>query len=176
MAVETHYDILGIAPDASPSEIKAAYKSAARQCHPDVAGKDEKAKARFEAVTKAYKVLSDPEKRRWYDQQVTMPQSVDGLLVRHASGSQIVSAILPAAPAESRPGLHMVRVVPAEASAVEAGKVAPEDALPELPGENRLELPDAEYGFRWGRCLSAGDAGKNGAGSGDLFLLLAPKK
>lgn len=59
------YDILGVARDASASDIKKAYRKLARTLHPDVAGPDKAEE--FKAVNEAYDVLSDEEKRRLYD-------------------------------------------------------------------------------------------------------------
>lgn len=61
-----HYDVLGVSRDATGEEIKKAYRKLARRYHPDVnTGGDEQEK--FKAVTHAYEVLSDPQKRRVYD-------------------------------------------------------------------------------------------------------------
>jgi molecular chaperone DnaJ len=60
------YAILGISRDASPDEIKKAYRNLARQLHPDV-NPDEATQERFKEVTRAYDVLSDPKKREMYD-------------------------------------------------------------------------------------------------------------
>ena len=64
--VETCYDILGVAPDATPDEIRAAYRRLARQYHPDV-NPDPDASERFIAIHQAYEVLIDPEARVRYD-------------------------------------------------------------------------------------------------------------
>lgn len=61
-----HYDVLGVSRDASPEEIKKAYRRLARELHPDVNPSGEAAE-RFKSVTHAYDVLSDPEQRERYD-------------------------------------------------------------------------------------------------------------
>ncbi|NDB96815.1 MAG: J domain-containing protein [Verrucomicrobia bacterium] len=60
------YRDLGVSRRASASEIKAAYRDAAKKYHPDK-NKDEDAQIRFQKIAAAYETLSDPEKRRLYD-------------------------------------------------------------------------------------------------------------
>jgi molecular chaperone DnaJ len=60
------YDLLEVGRDASPDDIKRAYRRLARQLHPDT-NPDPAAEARFKEITVAYEVLSDPEKRERYD-------------------------------------------------------------------------------------------------------------
>lgn len=62
-----HYTTLGIARDATPDEIKKAYRRLARQYHPDANPGDEGAAEHFKEVNRAYEVLSDPQKRANYD-------------------------------------------------------------------------------------------------------------
>ncbi|HLP23168.1 MAG TPA: molecular chaperone DnaJ [Microbacteriaceae bacterium] len=61
-----HYEVLGVARDASADDIKKAYRRLARELHPDVNPSPDAAE-RFKEVTHAYDVLSDPESRQRYD-------------------------------------------------------------------------------------------------------------
>lgn len=70
MATRTkdYYDILGVAENASRDEIKQAYRKLAKKHHPDANPDDPQAAERFKEVSEAHRVLSDPEKRKQYDQ------------------------------------------------------------------------------------------------------------
>jgi curved DNA-binding protein len=61
-----YYEVLGVQRDASPEDIRRAYRKLAREHHPDV-NKDPGAEDRFKEVSEAYEVLRDPEKRERYD-------------------------------------------------------------------------------------------------------------
>lgn len=62
-----YYKVLGVAPEATPEEIKKAYRRLARKFHPDVS-KEPNAEARFKEIGEANEVLKDPDKRAEYDQ------------------------------------------------------------------------------------------------------------
>ncbi|HEY3499347.1 MAG TPA: J domain-containing protein [Polyangiaceae bacterium] len=62
------YKDLGVARDASADDIKKAYRKLASQLHPDKNPGDKKSEARFKVVNRAHQVLSDPEKRKLYDE------------------------------------------------------------------------------------------------------------
>lgn len=64
---DNYYETLGVRRDASADEIKKAYRSLARQFHPDANPGDEEAERRFKELAQAYEILSDPERRAQYD-------------------------------------------------------------------------------------------------------------
>ena len=67
-ASKDYYKTLGVARGASEKDIKSAYRKLARKFHPDVNPGDKQAEERFKEIGEAYEVLSDPDKRRKYDQ------------------------------------------------------------------------------------------------------------
>ena len=68
MAYIDYYQVLGVDKKASQDDIKKAYRKLARKHHPDLNPNDPTAKDKFQAINEANEVLSDPEKRKKYDE------------------------------------------------------------------------------------------------------------
>ena len=67
-AKQDYYELLGVARNADATAIKKAYRKLAKKYHPDTNAGDPTAEQKFKDVTEAYSILSDPEKRKLYDQ------------------------------------------------------------------------------------------------------------
>ena len=68
MAYIDYYQVLGVDKTASQNDIKKAFRKLARKYHPDLNPNDSSAKDKFQAINEANEVLSDPEKRKKYDE------------------------------------------------------------------------------------------------------------
>ena len=66
------YEVLGISKTADEKTIKKAYRKLAKKYHPDMNPGDKTAEQKFKEVTDAYNILSDPEKRKLYDQYLSL--------------------------------------------------------------------------------------------------------
>ena len=67
--MKDYYAVLGVDREASPDQIKKAYRQLAKRFHPDVNGGDAQAEARFKQIHEAYSTLGNPELRAAYNQQ-----------------------------------------------------------------------------------------------------------
>ena len=63
-----YYEVLGVDKGADDATIKKAYRQLAKKYHPDMNPGDKEAEKKFKEASEAYAVLSDPDKRRQYDQ------------------------------------------------------------------------------------------------------------
>src|SRR5215468_5639072 len=72
-----YYGILGVKKSASSEEIRKAFRKLARKYHPDVNPGDKKAEERFKDLSEANDVLSDPKKRKIYDQLGFYSDNID---------------------------------------------------------------------------------------------------
>jgi len=83
-----HYQLLGVPPGATAREVTRAYREAMRRTHPDRVGPAFRAKAeeRAKGLNAAYRVLSNPERRRAYDESIKTKTIQDQLMSRYADG------------------------------------------------------------------------------------------
>ena len=72
-----YYKILEVEEDASEEEIKLAYRRLAKKYHPDLNKTDPKAKEKFIKLHEAYDTLSDPQRKKIYDQAGYNPKNID---------------------------------------------------------------------------------------------------
>src|SRR5438046_4248409 len=72
-----YYEILGVKKSASTEEIRKAFRKLARKYHPDVNPGDKSAEEKFKALSEANDVLSDPKKRKIYDQVGFYSDNID---------------------------------------------------------------------------------------------------
>jgi len=83
-----HYKLLGVSYQATPAEIKRAYRAAMKRSHPDRLAADQRveAEAHARALNEAYAVLSKPEAKLRYDQQLKSTMVQDQIMSRYAGG------------------------------------------------------------------------------------------
>lgn len=103
----TYYGVLGVRCTAGAHQIRSAFLKLARRCHPDKHRNSWDAKRRFQAISEAYEVLSDPRRRRQYDLGLVEQFDIEEYLTRFqeltltASGLGI--GLQPAAPLSGWP-------------------------------------------------------------------------
>jgi len=173
MADVDYYALLGINRNASTREIKNAYRKKARECHPDRTGSD--GTDAFRLITRAYAILSDPDKREEYDKGFRPVTSIQDLYARRHEGKKVMEIMLPSAPAAKQvgPDLYMMVSVGTEVL-LQGGTVT--ITLPGAEDELVLHVPPRAKELSWCRLPHKGSPGRNGADSGDLWIQLKEKK
>jgi curved DNA-binding protein CbpA len=169
-----YYEILEVGREANPDQIKRAYRRKARDFHPDKNKNDPEAEARFKELSEAYKVLSDPAKRRIYDGETAPIDSVWGLLLQ----DPLMRLLLPHAPkAERRGGDLLVTYEVAADIWKNGGGIDITYASPNGEQVVGIQLPSEKDrdSARFLRLRGAGEAGANGGDNGDLLVELVRK-
>jgi curved DNA-binding protein CbpA len=88
------YSVLQVAPNASDAEIKAAFRSVAKTCHPDVRPGDREAEQAFHKAREAYHYLANPETRRLYDDYLESQRTAGRARRRRAMRTMSASFVL----------------------------------------------------------------------------------
>ena len=101
MAYIDYYKILGVDKSASQDDIKKAFRKLARKYHPDLNPNDPSAKDKFQEINEANEVLSDPEKRKKYDEYGEHWKHADEFEARKKRGSKPVALEVPEVLADS---------------------------------------------------------------------------
>lgn len=122
--------MLGVAPEAAPEEIRAAYRRLARQHHPDVAGST--ADGTIHALNAAYAVLGDPVRRYDYDRQLRATRNAEPRAAEPV-GEHIPDDPSPPAPAARFPWLGLGLVTAVAVVAVATASVLTGPPEPESP-------------------------------------------
>jgi DnaJ-class molecular chaperone len=171
-----YYQTLGVERDASPTEVKRAFRRLARELHPDVNDHDPEAEEKFKAAAEAYEVLSDPERRRTYD--AYGHEGLRGGAFPDGAGFGSVDEIFQAffgggfgfevrrGPMRGQDLIHRVEI--SSVDAMLGAKVK----IPSHEGEREIELPagtqhGAQYALR-----GHGMPGSNGGPPGDLVIVV----
>jgi DnaJ-class molecular chaperone len=91
------YAVLGVATKASDAEIKAAFRSVAKTCHPDVKPGDPEADRAFQEARRAYRFLSHPESRKVYDEFLAQQRAASRQRMKRAATTMAATFVLTAA-------------------------------------------------------------------------------
>src|SRR5258707_9658263 len=99
-----YYDLLGVKKSASSEDIRKAFRKLARKYHPDV-NPDKSAEEKFKAISEANDVLSDPKKRKMYDQLGFYSDNIDPAAAEaYARGGQTGAGGFSGFPGGAQPG------------------------------------------------------------------------
>lgn len=176
-----YYKLLGVDPDASFDQIKAAYRGLAQQLHPD-RNPDPSAGSRFHDITEAYSVLSDPQKRQRYDSGVVVVDSITTLLMKTPAGIHARDLLTsPDVRVAGAPihGVDRVLGVPLSQEVFHHGGVV--DVHLEIDGEEKsfsVHVPSRDERGKHHviEVLGLGGRPSNGGDPGKLYLQLQEKR
>ena len=129
MAYIDYYQVLGVDKTASQDDIKKAFRKLARKYHPDLNPNDATAKDKFQAINEANEVLSDPEKRKKYDEYGEHWKHADELELRSGTAGRPVQEVSAALAVQA----SVVRAVPVSVrtEAVHTGTLPTGRSFPE---------------------------------------------
>jgi molecular chaperone DnaJ len=94
MTTTDYYALLGVEPGASLPQIKKAYRTLARQHHPDANPGDPDATTRFRDITEAYETLTDPRRREAYDRTRPKAKATGSRLAEPGYDSRAASVLV----------------------------------------------------------------------------------
>jgi len=173
-----YYQVLGVERSAPDGEIKKAFRSLARELHPDVNAHDPEAEEKFKAAAEAYEVLSDPEQRQLYDRFGEEGLRQGGFPPGGGAGFGSIEDLLGAVfggafgfevrrgPMRGQDLMHAVEI-----SAVQA-MLGVSVKIPSHEGEREIELPSGiQHGTQFA-LRGHGLPGANGGPPGDLRIVI----
>lgn len=191
MDKKNYYTIMGLQKDASPQEIKMAYRRLARKYHPDL-NKESDAEQKFKELGEAYEVLKDPKKRQMYDQVQSQPQyerdnssdhtytrsSWDGAQNANGFDADLFESLFGAARARGpRNGADLQGTMVISLQEAFTG-VVKDIVLPTPQGEQKLrvKIPAGIKSGQQIRLAGQGEQGMQGGPSGDFFITINVKR
>ena len=163
------YDVLGVAPTATATDVKNAWRRVARETHPDVAARDPATRDRFEQARAAFAVLSDPARRVRYDEERARNRvrHVGEYLERNVIARHAVERRLPRVRGAPAPGDDLLTVVVVDPVRGSSGAPSRDAVDARIPA-------DAAPRTSW-RIRGAGSPGANNGPAGDQWYVFVDR-
>jgi curved DNA-binding protein CbpA len=171
------HELLGVPEDATDHEIRAAYRRIALRCHPDRTKGDPAAESLFHEATEAYRILTHPERRRRYEVEYGLVESIVDLFERRRIGRRLLKAVLPTAKNAPRSGRSWIQAVPVPERGREADgtfKAHPPHGGGRRP--LRIGKPPDGQAVSWYEIEGHGEPGRNGGEPGDFWLMIIDRR